>query len=263
MQTLTILFIGDVVGRPGRRAVHTEVPKLKRTHGVDLVIANVENAAGGFGVTAKVVEELHASGVDLMTTGNHVWDKRESYDLIDETPYLLRPLNYPPGVPGRGSLVYQGAGWRLGLVNLSGRVFIPGFDDPFRAVNSLLQTDLTKSDLILVDFHAEATAEKVAMGWYLDGKVAAVVGTHTHVQTADARILPKGTAYITDLGMTGPLNSVLGMDRDIIINKFLTQMPTRFEVESGPYTFQGVVITYDLMNRRSVSIERIFTNEQE
>jgi len=263
MQTLTVLFIGDIVGRPGRRAVRTEVPILKRTHGVDLVIANVENAAGGFGVTASVVEELRASGIDLMTTGNHVWDKRESYDLIDETPFLLRPLNYPPGVPGRGSLVYQGDGWRLGLVNLSGRVFLPGFDDPFRAISALLQTDFGNADLILVDFHAEATAEKVALGWYLDGKVAAVVGTHTHIQTADARILPEGTAYITDVGMTGPLNSVLGMDRAIIINKFLTQMPARFEVASGPYTFQGVVITFDLTSRRAVSIERIFTNEPE
>lgn len=261
MATLKLLFLGDIVGRPGRKAASNEIPRLKKQYNIDLVVANVENSAAGFGVTAKVVEELQAAGIDLMTTGNHIWDKQESYEFIDQSPYLLRPANYPPGVPGRGFLLYQTPQVRIGLLNLSGRVYLQGFDDPFRCADELINTELQAADLIIVDFHAEATAEKVALGWYLDGRVSAVIGTHTHVQTADARILDQGTAYITDAGMTGPYNSVLGMSREIIIHKFLYQMPARFEVEKGPYTLQGVVIEFDLQTRKAISIERIFLIE--
>lgn len=261
MSNFNLLFIGDIVGRPGRKAVRAELPRLKKEYNLDLVIANVENSAAGFGITVKVVEELKSAGVDLMTSGNHIWDKRESYELIDETPYLIRPANYPPGVPGRGFLLYQVKNLNIGLVNLSGRVFLQGFDDPFRLIDELLTNELSSADLIIVDIHAEATAEKIALGWFLDGRVGAVLGTHTHVQTADNRILTKGTAYITDAGMTGPYNSVLGMSREIIIEKFLTQMPARFEVESGPYTLQGVVVSFDTELQKATSIERIFITE--
>ncbi|MBO8127277.1 MAG: TIGR00282 family metallophosphoesterase [Firmicutes bacterium] len=262
MSKFRVLFIGDIVGRPGRRGVRTELPALKEQYKLDLVIANVENAAGGFGITKKVAEELHAAGIDLMTSGNHIWDKKDSYQFIDECPYLIRPANYPPGVPGRGYLLHETPQCKVGLLNLSGRVFLTGTDDPFRVAHDLIENKLQEADLIIVDFHAEATAEKVALGWFLDGRVSAVLGTHTHIQTADNRVLEQGTAYITDVGMTGPFNSILGMKRSTIINKFLNQMPTRFEVEKGPYTLQGVVITFDLNSAQAETIERIFLTER-
>lgn len=231
---LRCLFLGDIVGNPGREAVRALLPRLRERYEADLVIANVENAAGGFGITGPVAEELHGYGIDLMTTGNHVWDKREAYPFIDSCPYLLRPANYPPGTPGQGKLVHRLGGRTVGLVNLSGRAFLDSLDDPFRMADKLVGELREVTPWVLVDFHAEATAEKAAMGWHLDGKASAVVGTHTHVPTADARILPGGTAYITDVGMVGPRDSVLGMDTDTILQRFLTQMPARFPVAAGP-----------------------------
>lgn len=209
------------------------------------MVANVENAAGGFGITGPVAEELHSLGVDLMTSGNHVWDKREAYPFIDACPYLIRPANYPPGAPGRGSLIYRRGNQALGLLNLSGRAFLDSLDDPFRMALDLVEELRRTTPLILLDFHAEATAEKVAMGWHLDGKVSAVLGTHTHVPTADARVLPRGTAFITDAGMVGPRDSVLGVKVETIVERFLTQMPARFPVAEGPVIVSGVYLDLD------------------
>lgn len=255
---LRCLFLGDIVGHAGREAVRILLPELRKRYAADLVVANVENAAGGFGITGSVAEELRGYGIDLMTTGNHVWDKREAYAFIDTCPYLLRPANYPPGAPGRGSLLHRFRGVTVGLVNLSGRVFLENLDDPFRLAPELVGELRRETPFVLVDFHAEATAEKVAMGWHLDGKVSAVVGTHTHVPTADARILPGGTAYITDVGMVGPRDSVLGMDTATILQKFLSQMPARFPVAEGPVVLCGVYIELG-ENGRAEAIEAIQT----
>lgn len=249
------LFLGDIVGKPGREAVGATLPELRRRFGADLVIANVENAAGGFGITEAVAQELRSVGVELMTTGNHVWDKREAYAFIADCPYLVRPANYPPGAPGRGSLVYRVAGIPVGLVNLSGRAFMDNLDDPFRLSLDLVESLRRETQLIIVDFHAEATAEKVAMGWYLNGKASAVLGTHTHVPTADARILPRGTAYITDVGMVGPRDSVLGMEPETILRRFLTQLPARFPVAEGPVTVCGVSLELDAESGKAERIE--------
>lgn len=233
------------------------LPGLRQRYGPDVVLANVENAAGGFGVTAAVVEELHSAGVDLMTTGNHVWDKKESYQFLDACPYLVRPANYPPGVPGRGSLVHRLPGCGLGLINLSGRAFLDPLDDPFRLALELAEELRRETPVIFVDFHAEATAEKVAMGWHLDGKVSAVLGTHTHVPTADGRILPRGTAYLTDLGMVGPRDSVLGMETATILHRFRTQMPARFPVASGTVTAGAAFLEVEPETGRTLRFEQI------
>ncbi len=254
---LRCLFLGDIVGRPGREAVKALLPKLRQRYDAELVVANVENAAGGFGITAPVAEELHAIGVDLMTTGNHVWDKKEAYPFLDECPYLVRPANYPPGVPGRGTLLYRLPGQSVGLVNLSGRAFLDNLDDPFRLAPELLEPLRRETPVVIVDFHAEATAEKVAMGWHLDGKASAVLGTHTHVPTADARILRGGTAYITDVGMVGPRDSVLGMDTDTILRRFLTQLPARFPVAGGPALLCAVYLELDRETGRATRIEQV------
>ncbi|MDI6871320.1 MAG: TIGR00282 family metallophosphoesterase [Bacillota bacterium] len=252
------LFLGDVVGRPGREAVQALLPVLRQRYGADLVVANVENAAGGFGITAPVAEELHAAGVDLMTTGNHVWDKKEAYPFIADCPYLVRPANYPPGVPGRGTLLHRlPGGGSVGLLNLSGRAFLDSLDDPFRLAPELLEPLRRETRVILVDFHAEATAEKVAMGWHLDGQVSAVIGTHTHVPTADARLLPGGTAFITDVGMVGPRDSVLGMDTATILRRFLTQMPERFPVAEGPVLLCGVFLELNEVSGQAERIEQV------
>jgi metallophosphoesterase (TIGR00282 family) len=242
-----ILFVGDLVGKPGRRILRDSLPALRREHGVEFLVVNGENAAGGVGLTQPVARELFDLGVDAITLGNHTWDKRELAPAMDDLPRLVRPLNYPPGAPGRGSAVLQSrSGVPVGIVNAMGRVFAAAhLDCPFRGVEQALQEIGNRARVILVDFHAEATSEKTAMGWFLDGRVAAVVGTHTHVQTSDACVLPGGTAYITDTGMTGPWVSALGVERGRILERFLTQMPVRFEVAPGPCQFNGVVIDAD------------------
>jgi metallophosphoesterase (TIGR00282 family) len=228
---LRILFFGDIVGRPGRRGISAILPNWAAQYRPDVVIANGENAAGGIGISPAVAEELLDLGIDLLTLGNHAWQKRDVYGFLDANTKIIRPLNMPPGVPGRGYAILDVGGQPLAVVNLCGRIFLGEYDDPFRAIDGLLAE--IDSPNVLVDFHAETSSEKQAFGWFVDGRVSAVIGTHTHVQTADDRILPGGTAYITDVGMCGPQDSVIGMDRDIILHRFLTQLPTRFEVAKG------------------------------
>ncbi|HHY33412.1 MAG TPA: TIGR00282 family metallophosphoesterase [Firmicutes bacterium] len=260
--TARILFIGDIVGKPGRRVCQALLPDLVQELGADAVIANGENAAGGFGLTAETADEIFRSGVNVITTGNHVWNKREFYPVLAANERVLRPANYPPGAPGRGVTVVQlASGLRLCVVNLAGRVFMGPVDCPFRAADRILEEQTSKCDVIVVDFHAEATSEKVALGWYLDGRVACVVGTHTHVQTADERVLPSGTAYITDLGMTGPVDSVIGVRKDIIVERFLTGLPAKFETASGVAQLSGAVVTVDASTGKAKSIERVLRVE--
>jgi len=244
-------MIGDVVGRPGRRAVGELLPPLKEELGLDLVIANGENAAAGRGLTWSTAEELFAAGVDVITSGNHIWHQKEIIPYLSEGAPILRPLNYPPGVPGRGLLIKNG----VAVINLIGRTFLGEFDSPFRAIDEALAG--LQEKVIIVDMHGEATSEKLAIGWYLDGRVSAVLGTHTHVPTADARILPKGTAYITDVGMVGPLNSVIGIEVEAVLRFFLTQMPMRFEPAKGPVAFNAVLVEVDEVSGRASRICRI------
>jgi len=246
-------MIGDVVGRPGRRAVQQLLPGLRHEYRVGLVIANGENSAAGLGITFSTAQELIESGVDVITTGNHVWAKREIIPYLDGELPVLRPLNYPPGVPGRGSLLVG----NILVVSLMGRVFIGEYDCPFRAMDSLLSRVGAEARVVVVDFHAEATSEKVAMGRYLDGRVSAVLGTHTHVGTVDAAILPGGTAYVTDVGMVGPKESVIGDDADAVINSFITKMPHRYLVGKGRAVFDAVLVDVDEASGRAVSIQRI------
>jgi metallophosphoesterase (TIGR00282 family) len=255
---LNILFIGDVVGKPGRLILKKKLKQIIKDNNIDIIIVNAENAAGGNGLTRNVADELFEAGADFLTMGNHVWDKKEILDFIEEERRLIRPANYPAACPGRGSEVISIKGYTLGVINVSGRIFLDPLDCPFTIVNNHIKTIIEQTKCIVVDVHAEATSEKLALGWYLDGLVSAVVGTHTHVQTADERLLPKGTAYITDVGMTGPLNSILGVDKDIIINKFLTQMPKRFEVAKGPVQINAVIINIDETTGKAVSINRMF-----
>jgi metallophosphoesterase (TIGR00282 family) len=231
---IRILFVGDIMGGPGRRSVQANLEGLVDHERVDFVVANVENAAGGFGLTAEVLQELEELPVDVWTSGNHVWDKKEAEGYLAKEGRLLRPANYPDEAPGKGATVLQHDGRRVGVLNLQGRAFLPAIDCPFRVADRELATLQQVTDIIVVDVHAEATAEKQALGWYLDGRVSAVVGTHTHVQTADEQILPGGTAYITDVGMTGPRNSVIGIRPQEAIQKFLTQMPKKFTLADGP-----------------------------
>lgn len=255
-----MLFIGDVISRAGRGAVERLLPRLKEEFRIDFTIANGENAAGGFGLTKKIAEELTGLGVDVLTSGNHIWDRREVMSDLDSMPNVVRPLNYPQGVPGRGWAIYQASGARVCVVNLSGRVFMHPLDCPFRAVSVVLAHESIRGDssaIIVVDMHAEATSEKVAMGWYLDGKASAVIGTHTHVQTADECILPGGTAYITDVGMTGPFDSVIGIDKGAIIQRFLTGIPNRFDSATGDVRLCGAVISLDRTTGRATAIRRI------
>jgi hypothetical protein len=231
---MRILFIGDIVGQPGRRVVARRLKELVATHAVDLVLANAENAAGGFGITPTVGEELLQLGIAVLTSGNHVWDKKEAEGYLAKESRILRPANYPDDAPGHGATVLQADGRRVGVLNLQGRAFLPAIDCPFRIADREVAALRQVTDIIVVDVHAEATAEKQAIGWYLDGRVSAVVGTHTHVQTADEQILPAGTAYITDVGMTGPRNSVIGIRPQDAIQRFLTQMPKKFTLAEGP-----------------------------
>jgi hypothetical protein len=255
---MRILFIGDIIGEPGRKTVARQVPRLVGQRGVDLVIGNAENAAGGFGVTPDIARELFKAGVHVLTSGNHIWDKKEIIDYLPQEPRLLRPANYPEGDPGNGSVVVTTAsGEKVGVMQLMGRVDMPTVDCPFRVGRRVLEVLRRETGTIIVDMHAEATSEKMAMGWYLDGEVSGVFGTHTHVQTADERILPKGTAYLTDIGMTGPVDSVIGIKKEIAIEKFLTQMPRRFEVAAGPCVFSAVLLEVDTAVGKAVSIDRL------
>jgi 2',3'-cyclic-nucleotide 2'-phosphodiesterase len=261
---MRILFIGDIFGRPGRTIVRERLPELVKQHSVDLIIANGENAAAGFGITAALAEELFEMGIEVLTSGNHIWDKREILEFFESAngnPYsparrLLRPANYPSTLPGWG--LFQGktkANVPYAVINLQGRVFMTSNDDPFRVADELLKKVTEK--IILVDIHAEATSEKISMGWYLDGRVTAVLGTHTHIPTADEHVLPNGTAYQTDVGMTGPYDSVIGVKKELVINRFLTNMPARFEAASGDVRLCAVVIECDESSGKARSIKRI------
>jgi hypothetical protein len=255
---MKILFIGDIMGEPGRRALGRAVPRLIAQRQIDVVVGNGENAAGGFGITPELAEELFDAGLSAITTGNHAWDKKEVLDYFPREPRLLRPANYPAGVPGNGSVVIETAGGeRLAILQLMGRAYMPTLDCPFQVGKREVARLKRETPAVIVDMHAEATSEKMAMGHYLDGEVAAVVGTHTHVQTADDQILPKGTAYLTDIGMTGPLHSVIGVRKELAIEKFLTGMPRRFEVASGPSVFCAALIEVDARLGKAISIERI------
>lgn len=251
---MRILMIGDVIGKPGRRAVQSIVPSLRQEHGIDLVIANGENTAGGFGLTMDTAYELLENGVDVLTSGNHIWDQKEIIPYLEEGLPLVRPANYPDA-PGRGTLVHND----VLIVNLMGRVFMPPLDCPFRAADKILKDSQTAEtpSVIIVDFHAEATSEKQAMGWYLDGRVSAVVGTHTHVGTVDKRVLPQGTAYITDVGMTGPLDSVIGIEIGPVMDRFLTGLPQRLTVANGPVMMNSVLIDVDKESGKALAIERL------
>jgi metallophosphoesterase (TIGR00282 family) len=253
-----LLFIGDIVGKPGRELVRRAVPALVAHHHIDLVIANVENAAAGFGITPDLADDLLSFGVQVMTGGNHTWDKKEIVPYFATQPRLLRPANMPAGTAGAGRYVTRASnGVPVAVINGMGRVFMTAIDDPFRVLPDEIAAAATEARVIFVDFHAEATSEKVAMGWHLDGRVTAVVGTHTHVQTADDRILPRGTAYLTDAGMTGPHDSVIGVDRSAIIQRFLTGLPQRFEVASENPRLNGVLIDADENTGRAIAINRV------
>ncbi len=255
---VNILFIGDIIGKPGRQAVSRELHRLVDQYRLDLVIANGENAAGGFGITEETAKDMFRSGINLLTSGNHIWDKKESLDFIKREGQLIRPANYPPGTVGQGSVVVKTPGGvKVGVLNLEGRVFMNNLDCPFRAADREVARLREETPIIFVDFHAEATSEKTSLGWYLDGRVSAVVGTHTHVQTADERILPGGTAYLTDAGMTGAFDSVIGVRKDEPIEKFLTQVPVKFEVAKNNLRLNGVVVSVDESTGKAVGIERV------
>ncbi len=262
---MRILFIGDIVGSPGRQIVHDRLADVVSQRQIDLVIANGENAASGFGITPRLADELLGMGIDVLTGGNHSWDRKEILDYMPHQPRLLRPGNFPEGTPGSGSFIGTAkTGVKYAVLNLQGRVFLTPIDDPFRKADAELAKLPADVDVILVDLHAETTSEKIAMGWYLDGRVTAVVGTHTHVTTADEHLLPQGTAYITDVGMTGPHGGVIGMDREAIIKRFLDSLPARFEVASGDVQMNCVLIETDDAGERNAagrlracSIERL------
>jgi len=251
---MLILAIGDIIGRPGRRAMQELLPELRQQYRLDLVIANAENTAGGLGLTSTTAKELLGAGVDVLTSGNHIWAHKEIIPYLDGEMPILRPLNYPPGVPGKGYLISNQAM----IVNLMGRTFMGNFDCPFRAMDKLLTEIETKPPVIIVDFHAEATSEKVAMGRYLDGRVSAVLGTHTHVGTIDAQLLPLGTAYVTDIGMTGPIDSIIGDVTEAVLHRFLTMLPYRLSVGKGKTIFNAVLVGVDEDSGRATSVDRIY-----
>jgi metallophosphoesterase (TIGR00282 family) len=255
---MRILFIGDIVGRPGRELVRQGLDALIAYHLVDLVIANAENAAAGFGITREIGDHLLEWGVDVMTSGNHVWDKKEALDYIGTESRLLRPANYPAAAPGNGAYLARARdGQTVGVVNVMGRVFMPLVDDPFAIVLKEIEGLRSRARVIIVDFHGEATSEKIAMGWHLDGKVTAVIGTHTHVQTADERILPKGTAYLTDVGMTGPHDSIIGVDVAAALGKFLNGLPAKFDTATGNPRLNAALVEADEQTGRALDIERL------
>jgi len=256
---MNLLLVGDIVGDPGRRILSQHLHVIKHQYQIDLAVGNAENAAGGFGVTPKIADELFSMGFDILTSGNHIWDKKEIVDYIRDQPHLLRPANYPDGTPGRGqAVVVLPSGDKVGVLHLMGRVYMPAsLDCPFRVGRREVEKLRTETSLILVDMHGEATSEKSAIGWYLDGEVSAVFGTHTHVQTADERILPNGTAFLTDVGMTGPTASVIGVKKEEAITKFLTQMPKKFETATGPAILCGAVVEVDRSSGRATAVHRI------
>src|SRR5438128_4202583 len=254
---MKILMVGDVFGEPGRAAVKKLLPRLRQEHAIDLAVVNVENAAAGFGVTPQIAREILDQGADVMTSGNHIWDKKEIVEYITKENLLLRPANFPAGTPGVGHVTVKAGPHKIAVLNLMGRVFMLPIDCPFRKAAEILAEFWTETPIVLVDMHCEATSESLAMGWYLDGRASAVVGTHRHVQTADERVLPGGTAYITDLGLTGPTDGVIGVDRDQIIQRVLNQMPMRFETAKGPAALQGVVIVLEPEIDRASSIRRL------
>jgi len=255
---MKLLFIGDIVGRPGRELIRRGLKPLVRAYDIDVVLANGENAAGGAGVTREISDELFGAGIQVLTSGNHIWDKREVMEFIDRQPRLVRPANYPAGAPGAGSYVWTSGAHAVGVINLMGRVFMASLDDPFaRALEELDRVRDAGATVVFVDFHAEATSEKLAMGWHLDGRATAVVGTHTHVQTADERILPNGTAYLTDVGMTGPHDGIIGMERTSVLARFTTGLPSRFETATGDLRLHAVVVTADPSTGRATDIERV------
>lgn len=255
---MRVLLSGDTVGRPGRRVLQERLADVRRQYEIDFVVSNVENAAGGFSITPRIAEELFAAGVDVMTSGNHIFDKREVLDYIEREPRLLRPANYPPGVPGRGCWVGQVNGVPVAVLNLQGRVFMPpSSDDPFRTADEQLAAIASQAKVILVDMHCEATSEKMGMGRYLDGRVSAVVGTHTHVQTADEQILPGGTAYLTDLGMTGPHSGVIGIQTEIITERFLRGLSPRMENCDGDIKLNGLIVDVDEATGHATRVQRV------
>ncbi len=255
---MNILFLGDVVGKPGRKALRSRLPHLIHREAAALVIVNCENASSGNGVRPESVRELLGAGVDLLTSGNHIWRHKEIIPFIEGEPRLLRPANYPPGTPGVGfTMITAPAGVKVGVINLLGRVFMATSDCPFQTIDKVIPDLRRSTDIILVDMHAEATSEKGAMAWFLDGRVTAVLGTHTHVQTADECLLPKGTAFISDVGMCGPVDSVIGVKPDLAVRRFHTQMPIRFEPATGRAAVQGVVVTVDPATSRATGIRRI------
>jgi 2',3'-cyclic-nucleotide 2'-phosphodiesterase len=259
---MKILFVGDVVGSPGRDMVQSYLPKLKQKYQPHITIVNGENAASGKGITEKIYKQLLEWGAQVITMGNHTWDKKEIFEFIDEAKYMVRPANFPEETPGKGIVFVKFNGIEIAVINLQGRTFMPPSDDPFRKADQLIDEAKKRTNIIFVDFHAEATSEKQAMGWYLDGRVSAVVGTHTHTQTADERILPNGSAYITEVGMTGPYDGILGTDREAVIKRFLTNLPVRFEVsKEGRTQLNGFLVDIDKDTGRAKKVERIMIND--
>ena len=255
---MRILMVGDVVGKSGREAILDHVPALRMEHQVDFVIVNGENAAAGIGITAEIANAiLYKAGVNVITLGNHAWGKREIYPYLENEQRILRPANYPPGAPGRGYHLYETPNGSVGVATIQGRTFMEPVDDPFRAADAILEILMKKTKIIFIDFHAEATSEKIAFGWYVDGRASAVVGTHTHVQTADERILPGGTAYLTDVGMTGPMDSIIGMKREIVIPKFTSGLPARFEVSEEEAQLCAVLVDIDSGTGKATAIRRL------
>lgn len=259
---MKILFIGDVVGSPGRDMVKEYVPKLKEKHRPNMTIINGENAAAGKGITEKIYKEFLESGAQVVTLGNHTWDKKDIFEFIDSAKYMIRPANFPEDTPGKGIVFININGKEIAVINLQGRTFLPPLDDPFRKVDELIEEAKKRTSIIFLDFHAEATSEKQAMGWYVDGRVSAIVGTHTHTQTADERILPQGTGYITDVGMTGPYDGILGVEKDAVIKRFLTSLPVRFETDKqGRTQLNGFLVTIDEKTGKASRVERILIND--
>lgn len=259
---MRILFIGDVTGSPGRDMVQHYLPKLKEKYRPGVTILNGENAAAGKGINEKIYKQFLEWGVQVVTMGNHTWDKREIFEFIDSAKKMIRPANYPEGTPGKGITFVNINGVEIAVINMQGRTFLPAIDDPFHKADDLIEIAKERTNIIFVDFHGEATSEKQAMGWYLDGRVSAVVGTHTHTQTADERILPQKTAYITDVGMTGPYDAILGVNREAVLKKFLTSLPVRFEIDkTGRTQLNGVLVDVDNKTGSAIKVERILIND--
>lgn len=259
---MKILFIGDVVGSPGRDMVHEYLPKLKEKYRPGITIINGENAASGKGITEKIYKAFLERGAQVITMGNHTWAKKEIFEFIDDAKYMIRPANFPHGTPGKGIVFVNINGTEVAVINMQGRTFLDPLDDPFRKIDELIEEAKKRTNIIFLDFHAEATSEKQAMGMYVDGRVSAVVGTHTHIQTADERILPKGTGYITDVGMTGPYDGVLGVEKEAVMKRFLTSLPVRFEVDKkGRAQLNGFLVTINEKTGSATKVERILIND--